>query len=114
MTLKAAYLDLQLIFKSIGIKRVHLALNRESRIKEIRPAHPSVYLWFIGINPNAQGKGLGSELLKQVLVHAKNLNLPVYLETSVARNLDWYEQFGFKVYNQVSFSHTLYFLTTGQ
>jgi len=111
ITFKSVYYDLVLILHSIGIGRIALAVDREGKIKKVRPDGPSVYLWFIGIKPDAQNKGLGSEFLKQVLVHARNLELPIYLETSVHKNLDWYKRFGFQVYNRLSFGHTLHFLS---
>lgn len=110
-TLKSIYRDVQLIFKSIGIKRISLALKREGRINAIRPKIPCIYLWFIGVRPQVQQKGIGSALLKNVIGHAEKLQLPVYLETSILQNLPWYEQFGFTVYNKFTFDHTLYFLS---
>lgn len=69
-----------------------------------------VYLWFIGVDPDQQHRGIGSALLGEIIADASNRNLPVYLETSTRRNLPWYERFDFEVYDQLVLDYTLFFL----
>lgn len=109
-TLNAVLLDLKLIIKAIGISGIKKALDRESKIKAKQPREPMTYLWFIGVEPSEQGKGIGSKLLQEVITHAETRQLPVYLETSTVKNLPWYERHGFKVYEQLALTYTLYFL----
>lgn len=90
--------DLKLAIRGIGIPRISKVLKRESSIEAVQPREPFLYLWFIGVQPESQGKGEGSILLKSVLELAKKKNLPVCLETSTERNFRWYENFGFSVY----------------
>lgn len=68
------------------------------------------YLWFIGVNPGDQHKGIGSKLLQEIIAFADQKKLPLFLETSTLTNLPWYERFGFKIYDQLELSYTLYFL----
>jgi ribosomal protein S18 acetylase RimI-like enzyme len=109
-TLSAILLDIKLIFKSIGIGRIKKALDRESKIKSKQSKEPMAYLWFIGVEPSEQGKGIGSKLLQEVITYAENRQLPVYLETSTLKNLPWYERHGFETYDQLDLTYTLYFL----
>lgn len=103
--------DAQLALECIGINRVGKVLGRESKIKKNHPSTPFIHLWFIGVLPDHQGKGIGSNLIDIVLEKAKKQGLPIYLETSVLRNLDWYKKYGFKIYNDIKFSdHTLFLL----
>lgn len=90
--------DLKLAHQGIGISRISKVLKRESTIEAVQPKEPFLYVWFIGVEPESQGKGEGSMLLKSVLELAKKKNLPVCLETSTERNFRWYENFGFSVY----------------
>ncbi|WPU91242.1 GNAT family N-acetyltransferase [Mucilaginibacter sabulilitoris] len=108
-TLTSLWLDLQLIFKAIDIRNIEKMLEREFMIKSRRPKEPMAYLWFIGVEPDEQRKGIGSWLLQQIFVEAGKKNLPVYLETSVQVNLPWYERFGFEVYNRLFLGYMLYF-----
>jgi ribosomal protein S18 acetylase RimI-like enzyme len=90
--------DLNLALKGIRISRISKVLKRESSIEAVQPKEPFLYVWFIGVDPENQGKGEGSMLLKSVLELAKKKNLSVCLETSTERNFRWYENFGFSVY----------------
>jgi GNAT superfamily N-acetyltransferase len=109
-TLSAILLNIKLIFKAIGISGIKNALDRESKIKSKQSKEPMTYLWFIGVEPTEQGKGIGSKLLQEVITHAETRQLPVYLETSTVKNLPWYESHGFKTYEQLDLTYTLYFL----
>lgn len=104
------WLSIKLIFCAIGVSRIVKAMERESKIKRRQPKERMTYLWFIGVNPLYQHQQIGTTLLKQVLDHSKELGLPVYLETSVERNLLWYRRFGFEVYDELTFNYSLFFL----
>jgi ribosomal protein S18 acetylase RimI-like enzyme len=101
-------LDIQLIFKAIGIRGIKKAMDREKMIRIKKPAIPMLYIWFIGVAPAMQHKGVGSKLLQEIIAQAQGL--PVYLETSNVKNLPWYRRFGFEIYEQLTITHTLYFL----
>ena len=96
-TVETIWLDVKLIFKAIGLGRIKKALQREEKIKKLQPKGNSIYLWFIGVDPNYQHSGIGSKLLKEVLKEANGKVLPVYLETSTLQNLPWYEHFGCEI-----------------
>lgn len=109
-TLKAILLDIKLIIKAVGVSGIKRALDRESKIKVKQPKEPMAYLWFIGVDPAQQHKGIGSKLLQELLADAETKKLPIFLETSTTPNLPWYERFGFKIYDQLTLTYTLYFL----
>ena len=108
---KSTYLDIQLILKTVGISNIPKVLARESFIKKHYPEELFTYLWFIGVKPESQGKGSGSEILNFVLDYSKKLDRPVYLETSTQRNLPWYKAHGFDIYDVSDrFGFPFYFL----
>jgi ribosomal protein S18 acetylase RimI-like enzyme len=55
------------------------------------------YLWALGVEPAAQGQGIGSSLLQPVLSRADAEGLPCYLETETERNVAFYRRHGFEV-----------------
>ncbi|SDF26793.1 Acetyltransferase (GNAT) family protein [Mucilaginibacter pineti] len=106
----SVWLDIKLIFHAIGIGRIGIALKRESAIKELQYKGDIQYLWFIGVDPAHQHKGLGTILLNEILAKSDQEGRPVCLETSTLKNLPWYENFGFEIYGKLDLGYELYFL----
>lgn len=106
-TLKTIWLDLKLAVGSIGMSRILKVLSRESKIKKFYPKE-LMYLWFICVDPLCQGQGIGSKILQFVIEESNKRKLPVYLETSMAKNRPFYERFNFIKYNELSFTYRLY------
>lgn len=67
------------------------------RIHKKYVAEPHWYLLIVGVDPELQGRGFGSALVKEGLARADQANCPCYLETSEERNLAFYERHGFTV-----------------
>ena len=108
--LSSIFLDIKLILNCIGVSNIGKALKRESSIKKPQPQKPMNYLWFIGVDPQQQGKGIGSQLMEEIIHYSEKAQKPLYLETSTLSNLAWYERFGFQIYNELNLSYKLYFL----
>lgn len=109
-TLKAIWLDAKLILTSVGIENIKKTLVRESMIKKAQPNELMYYLWFIGVDPEYQNSGIGTELLTEIIKDSKPKGRPIYLETSILKNLPWYQNFGFKIYHDAELSYKLFFL----
>jgi ribosomal protein S18 acetylase RimI-like enzyme len=109
-TFQALIWDAKLAFSVIGVDRVSKVLARESKIKSFHPREPFSYLWFIGVAAENQNKGKGSRLLRELIEHSEQAQRPIYLETSVERNIDWYRQNGFEIFKSLELSYTLYLL----
>ena len=65
-------------------------------IGEHEPEEPLLYLSHIGVDPERQGQGLGSELMRDGLARADDQGVPTWLETSRADNAAYYGRFGFR------------------
>lgn len=61
------------------------------------PRYPHWYLWFVGVEPERQGQGLGSRLLQSLSETAEADNVPCYLEADLASNVKLYERHGYRV-----------------
>jgi GNAT superfamily N-acetyltransferase len=61
------------------------------------------YIFFMGTRADAQGQGLGSELMKhqQDLVRECKNGLPTWLEATTARSRDLYLRLGFEVVDEI-------------
>ncbi len=58
---------------------------------------PHLYAWYIGVNPDFQGKGYGRTLTKAMLARADSEQLPCYLETHTEENAALWDHYGFRV-----------------
>ena len=65
----------------------------ESRI----PDEPLWFLDSIGVEPDRQGEGIGGALVEFGLDQARRDKVPAFLETGIARNVAYYERFGFRL-----------------
>lgn len=100
-TLRGILWDLKLVFGCMGLSKVSKVLKREGEIKKHHPNFPFLHLWYIGVNPDFQGQAKGTELMAQIMHDAKELKLPIYLETSNPKNFPFYEKLGFKMISEM-------------
>ena len=79
-----------------GLKR---AQELGARLTSCHPAVPHAHLQFLGVSSEAQGKGIGSALLKETLAPLDRDGVVGYLEASTERNVALYARHGFEVTN---------------
>jgi ribosomal protein S18 acetylase RimI-like enzyme len=63
--------------------------------QSVHPTEPHWYLTVLGVEPSAQGHGVGGALLRPLLDRLDHDGVGAYLETSKASNVAWYERRGF-------------------
>lgn len=113
-TLKSLWLEVKLILTSIGFGNISKAIKREKEISKNYPTSSIFYLWFIGVNPDSQNRGVGKKLMMELLAESARMKRPVYLETSTLKNVPWYRKFGLDVYNELDFGYNLFLIRNGQ
>lgn len=98
---------------SMGIKLGLEAAKRSNPIRNfIEKVHVEIisdehwYLNELGVDPPFQGKGYGSSLMRYMLKKIDEQGLPVYLETSLEKNVKYYEKFGFKLIREALIPET--------
>jgi ribosomal protein S18 acetylase RimI-like enzyme len=83
--------------------RTASVLGALERMEAQHPRDPSHwYLFIFGTEPAAQGQGLGSALLAQMLARVDADGMPAYLESSNERNLALYGRHGFEVTSEMA------------
>jgi hypothetical protein len=96
-SLSELYYEIRFAF-AIPVKKVFQTLKRESYLKKNRFEGPHLYFWFLGVQK--WGGKAGFQMKDYLFQLSKSENLPIILETSVERNKDIYERFGFEVYHE--------------
>lgn len=78
------------------------ALRTQLQVESLHPKEPAHwYLGYLGTRSTAQGKGIGSALLRHVLDEADANRTPAYLESSNERNLTLYQRHGFAIVEEI-------------
>lgn len=67
-----------------------------TRMERRHLREPHYYIPYIGLAPHAQGRGLGSALLRPTLERCDREGLPAYLEATSERNVALYLRHGFQ------------------
>lgn len=72
-------------------------MSHIARIRRATVPQPHWYLCELGVDPERQGKGIGSALIRPVLDRADTECLPCYCETCTERAVAFYGKHGFRV-----------------
>lgn len=112
-TLKSLWLEAKLVLYGVGLGNVSKAISRERKISKNYPHSAIYYLWFIGVNPDSQNKGVGKGMMQELLAESRRMGRAIYLETSTLKNLPWYRKFGLQVYQQLDLGYDLFLIRSG-
>lgn len=79
-------------------------------LEKDHPKQPHWYLQTIGTDPDKQGKGFASLIMRHQLAVADAQGLPCYLESSKTSNIPIYQSFGFELTGEITLPNgpTLY------
>lgn len=86
-----------MLFRAVGWRQFWIAFRDYAAFDAYFPEEPVLYLGTLTVAPSAQGRGVGSALLRSGLERADREGWPVYLETATERNVAFYERNGFRV-----------------
>jgi len=91
-------LPMAAVFRASSLR----ALRLQDQMIKAHPRKPHHwYLYAIGTMAEAQGQGLGSALLREVLDRLDASGEPAYLESSNIKNVPLYERHGFTVVEEM-------------
>jgi ribosomal protein S18 acetylase RimI-like enzyme len=72
--------------------------------EKMEQSHPREAHWYlpqIGVEPNAQGKGIGAALMRHALARCDQDRSLAYLEASKPQNIPFYQRHGFEVIGEI-------------
>jgi ribosomal protein S18 acetylase RimI-like enzyme len=94
---------LRLFVSLVPALMTHLpaAARGVEQVETRHPPEPHLYLAVLGTDPPAQGRGLGSAVLRPGLELCDREGLPASLESSKESNVGFYARFGFRVTDEV-------------
>ena len=88
-----------------GFSRFMGFAGHTDKLHRVAAPMPHYYLFALGVDPAAQGQGLGGALVRHMLSRADREGVPTYLETQCERNVALYERLGFGVAGRGPFPH---------
>jgi ribosomal protein S18 acetylase RimI-like enzyme len=97
------------IARLAGWRRLRVVGDAVDALEQHRHRHapqPHYYLSALGVDPDRQGEGIGSALVRPVLDRCDRDRFPAYLETAAARNVLLYERLGFDVLEELDLPGT--------
>jgi ribosomal protein S18 acetylase RimI-like enzyme len=71
------------------------------KMEQSHPQEPHWYLPMIGVEPQAQQRGLGAELMRHAVTRCDDEGALAYLESSNPRNISLYLRYGFEVMGEI-------------
>jgi len=73
-------------------------------MESVHPRAAHYYLPYIGVAPEAQGRGLGTALMAPLIERCDREGVPAYLEATCERNAELYERLGFEHLRELRFA----------
>lgn len=98
--LRAAPLSVLFRFACNGGARMRKVGEHIDAMHRQHAPFPHWYLQVIGVEPDEQGKGFSSQLIRPMLERFDGEGLPCFLDTDTEKNVHIYERFGFRVVAQ--------------
>ncbi|MBI5948851.1 MAG: GNAT family N-acetyltransferase [Chloroflexi bacterium] len=83
--------------KTTTWRRIPTVMNGMNAVEKKHPHEPHYYLLALGTEPDLQGRGVGTQLMRPILERCDRERIPAYLESSKERNVPLYERNGFRV-----------------
>jgi ribosomal protein S18 acetylase RimI-like enzyme len=80
-----------------GLRRLLRFGQADAVMRKRHLREPHWYLWVLGVDPEQQGRGFGSELLRALSARAEHDRVPCYLETDKPSSVQLYEHHGYAV-----------------
>lgn len=96
-TLRKQIAILPLLYTIAGIAGGLRGLALGEKLDALHPHEPHAHLVFLGVPPHAQGRGVGSAMLKETLAPLDASGTPALLEATTERNVALYQRHGFEV-----------------
>jgi ribosomal protein S18 acetylase RimI-like enzyme len=95
----SAQLAMALRVARTGLRSALRYARTGEHLQRLHPREPHWYLFFLGVEPSLQGRGLGGTLLQRFTARADQDGVIGYLETDRETNVPLYRRHGFEITN---------------
>ncbi|GAB5535806.1 MAG: GNAT family N-acetyltransferase [Rubricoccaceae bacterium] len=96
------WLCIPTLLRTVGLKRTRFMAREYGAFDQAWPADKRFhYLGLIAVDSSAQGRGVGSALLRAGVERADREGVGVYLETGTEANLAFYRKHGFEILQEI-------------
>ena len=110
-TFRTIFLDINLVYKCIGVERVFGVLKRQRIAYKNYPKEKHIRPLIMGVKKESNGNGTAARLMIKVKNRFKNNQLPVIIDAASEYNAQMYQKFGFKVIKkEETLGFPIYFL----
>lgn len=92
-----------LLIKSIlgnGFYDISPWMHWLAEVDQLHPKEAHYYLEYLGVEPEQQGKAVGSAILQHLVDTADEEHVGCYLENANPRNIPFYQRFGFQIVSE--------------
>jgi len=101
VSLKTIFLEIELLFKVIGFKKVFKVLKRQRVVKQYYPTEEDyIKPVIMGSLKEAYGSGSAARLVIAIMNKYKKNKKPVIVDTTASYNIRLYQKFGFRIINK--------------
>jgi hypothetical protein len=111
--LPALPVHVRLAIRGIGLSRVPLVALRRWEVSKLRPKEEHLYVQMLAVSKSSRSMAAAIDLRDGIYALSKELNLPLYAETSLEQNKKVFERYGFhqyQVFQPQKAGFTLWFL----
>ena len=92
---------LPIMIRAVSLRGLKRLMGVIDAMDKVHPHEAHYHLQFIGIDPDHQGKGLGSALIQPMMERCDREGCGAYLENTKEENFAFYERFGFTVTDEL-------------
>ncbi len=98
--LKNIYFKFKFLKDVIGFSNIFKIIRRQKRLMLHKPSSNYLYFWLFAASDKGKGSGGAKDLQKGIYELSQQENLPIYLETTIPKNKNVYERYGFETYHK--------------
>lgn len=99
--LKEMILKLKMVILAIRLSKLSTVQKHYQKIANTKPKNSNyLHFWYLGSTESSTVKSTHNFIL-ELFVHAQNLQLPIYAETSSSKNEKVYQRYGFKTFETI-------------
>lgn len=91
--------------RGMQLRHVGSRIAGFNEIERRHPTAPHYYLFFLGVDPDRQGEGIGTQMMTSMLERCDTERMPAYLEATTEELLRFYSRLGYRALDPIALGH---------